>query len=223
MKTRSNMDRTALLAEFFPEAPQAFFDRLLEPRRQRLFHSEELLYSKGHPVEGLHLMFDGIARLEIDQSAGIDWALPGDWLGMVDLIQNRPHSHNARVHSADLNSCYLDRESFYDLFAGFPQIGLPILQRLTSNVGRVERWMSGWKGSGVDTRLESMFEVLNQRFGSDAEGFLKLQVNPGQMAAWIGANRTTVYRQLKKLQLLGRIEIDQSRVRLLQWAEPKGE
>ncbi len=223
MKNTTEHTRTELIEGLFPDAPSAFVDRLSQPGRQKLYAAEELIFAQGAAVDGIHLIIDGVARLQIERGVGVDWARSGDWLGLVDLIGNRPHKHNARVHSPELDSCYLEKESFFDLVAGFPQIGLPILQRLTSDIHRVEDRLTDWKGAGVSDRLESMFISLRKRFGLDSEGFIRIHLNPGQMADWIGANRTTVYRRLKSLEELGRIEFQQSRVRLLQSPEPKGE
>ena len=223
MKTTAEHSRADLIEGLFPEAPAAFVQRLSEPAIQKLSRFGELVFAQGSAVEGVHLVIEGVARLQIEQGPGVDWARSGDWLGLVDLIGGRPHKHNAWVHSPELDSCYFERDSFFDLVSGFPQIGLPILQRLTSDIHRVEDRLSDWKGAGVAERLESMFHSLRRRFGSDAEGFIRLNINPAQMADWIGANRTTVYRRLKRLEELGRIEIHQSRIRLLQSPEPKGE
>ena len=67
----------------------------------------------------------------------------------------------------------------------------------------------------IDQRLAHAILLLRDKFGQNAENYMKLRLSPQEFASFIGTTRTTIYRVFKRLEDEHMIEITNKRLKIV--------
>jgi CRP/FNR family transcriptional regulator, cyclic AMP receptor protein len=178
----------------------------------RSLEAGEVLFMKGDPGDALY----GIRRGEIRIGAGTDTGRratfnilgAGDVFGEVALLDGRPRTADA-VAAERSELFVIRRRDFVAFLERSPAVAVRIIELLCERV----RWMSERMEESMllplPTRLARRLLALAEDFGSE------LRVSQEELAAFVGATRESVNRQLQAWKRRGFIDLSRGRILLI--------
>lgn len=94
--------------------------------------AEHVLVEKGHPGNGMFVLEEGRAAIELASGKRIELG-PGDFFGELSLLTDRPRSARVRTLT-DVVCLAIRRQDFVGLLASEPQLTLAMLHSLALRV-----------------------------------------------------------------------------------------
>lgn len=170
----------------------------------RSLEAGQILFQKGDPGDALFGVRRGQVGIEIGTRSGSRVTLntlgAGDLFGEIALLDGRERTADA-IASEPTELFALRRDQVLDYIDGEPIVALKLIELLCKRL----RYISGQMEEAVTlklaARLARRLVALGEDFGSE------VVLSQEQLAAYVGAARESVNRQLKVWQRKGTIEL----------------
>ena len=170
----------------------------------RMLEAGQTLFQKGDPGDALYGVRRGQVGIEIGTRAGSRVTLntlgAGDLFGEIALLDGHERTADA-VASEPTELFALRREQVLAYIEREPQVALKFIELLCKRLRYVSGQMEEAVTLKLAARLARRLVVLAEDFGSEVE------MSQEQLAAYVGAARESVNRQLKLWQRRGTIEL----------------
>ena len=97
------------------------------------FRAGERIVRRGEKTDGVHLLLDGLAMVELPARAKFPTIGPGEICGELSFLDELPASANV-VAAEPVEALFLDRPTLYSLFELFPHLGSRFYRSLAANL-----------------------------------------------------------------------------------------
>lgn len=202
------------------EQPEELRRAILERAHQHTFYDGELVYSIGDDPGGVHGLVTGMAKIYHDSADGSTLLLkiikPGDWFGMVAMIDGLPLPHHARI-SGTTKVITLSKSGFDEIIRENPQYLKNFACVMCENMRLA---MDKLADLGTLTPAQRLAKLLlNAGLDRlDHETYHPLDLSQTEMCSLIYASRATVSKLIKDWGNRGLIEY---RYRKIQVRDPQ--
>jgi len=187
-------------------------------RENYVYEKNELLFKEDDPVQGIYYVHSGIVK--VHKHWGEDKELIVRFAGKGDIVGHRglgtelvfPVSATALETSV---ICFLP----VDFFKASLAVNHDYLYRLTmffaDELKESEKKMRDIAHMSVKGRIWKALIFLEQKFGMDDEGFIKIILSRQDFASFTGTTYETVFRMLQDLVSESHVELSGKKIKLL--------
>lgn len=168
---------------------------------RRAYRRGEVIFHQGDPGDTLHVLASGRVKVLVTAESGEQAVLailgPGDCFGELSLIDGEPRS--ATVEALEpVQSVALLRSDFLRLVLTNPRTIEHLLCTLTARIRRTSEVVADLAFLDIEGRLaKKLLELAEEHGRSTEDGMeIELPITQGDLAAMIGATRTSVNRAL---------------------------
>lgn len=172
-------------------------------RREHRFTKGEHLFRSGDPVRGIFCISAGAVKVLQETSPGCEVALrfaaPGDWVGHRSVFTKDTYRGSA-VARETVTACFVPTATLQEFFSANRAFADRLIRMIARDLEQAERKLIDHQQLNVPSRLISLFQTLNEKFGvGDANGrLLDLAITKVEISELIGASPEVVVRQFSK-------------------------
>jgi CRP-like cAMP-binding protein len=184
-----------------------------------------VLFRRGDPCEGLHVVVSGQIKLVLPAAPGhekvLDLAGPGESFGEAAMFLGRPHLATA-VAIADSRLLHVARQSVLEALERDPRLARRVIASLSR---RLDRFMSELEAVSTRTGTERVVEFLmkqlppRRRINSCTA---MLPASKGIIASQLNLTHEHFSRLLHNLSAAGLISVAGRRIRILDIGRLRG-
>ncbi len=187
---------------------------------KRSFSKGETLFTDGEPATGFYLLASGSIKLCKFSPDGKEKVLhfvhPSETFAEAAFFGDGKYPAEARALEKG-EALFFPRESFMGLLERNPRFSLNLIVSLSLLLRRFARQIEELTFAEVPTRLATYLIDLAAKKSTNFQGkiYLDLEMKKGELASRLGTVSETLSRSLKKLKEEGLIEVEGSRVIIL--------
>jgi CRP-like cAMP-binding protein len=189
---------------------------------RRTFRKGESLFSEGDEATGFYLLVSGSIKLCRVSNDGREKVLhfvqPRETFAEAAFFGDGRYPAEARALAAG-EALYLPKEGFLELMGRNPNFSLNLVVSLSLMLRRFARQIEELSFADVTSRLASFLVRRSAEKSASSYGgitYIDLGVKKGELASRLGTASETISRTLRKLKDEGIIEVQGSRVVILQ-------
>jgi len=188
---------------------------------RRKFRKGESLFNEGDEATGFYLLVSGsikLCRISHDgREKVLHFVHPRETFAEAAFFGDGRYPAEARALAAG-EALYLPKEGFLELMAGNPNFSLNLVVSLSLMLRQFARQIEELSFADVTSRLASFLVRLSAEKSASYGGitYIDVGVRKGELASRLGTAGETISRTLRKLKDEGIIEVQGSRVVILQ-------
>jgi len=181
--------------------PANSLERLASAARRRTFRRGEVIFHEGDPGDALHVLSSGRVKVSITGESGHEAVFsiltPGDCFGELSLIDGGERS--ATVEALEpVETVALRRADFMEVVRKDPETLDRLLVALSAKIRHISEVVGDLAFLDLEGRLAKRLLELAAEHGrsTDGEILIELPITQEDLAAMIGATRTSVNKLL---------------------------
>ncbi len=194
------------------------FEQYLHLKQTLKFHKGETIFEDGDTPKGVYFIQKGTAKLSKHGVSGKEQILrfikDGDLIGYRSLLcgENLQAKAEAMV---DLEAIFLPAETFLHLLEVDPKLSFVMLQKIAFELGESSNTVTFLAQKTVRERLAEILLLLEQKLGTDPEGFIKISLTREEIANLIGTATESAIRLISEFKQDGLIEVEGRNIKIL--------
>lgn len=205
--------------KFFSESlPKADYDAYLRSRAELSFKKGELIFEDGEESKGVYFIAQGTAKLSKSGVYGKDQILrfikEGDLVGYRSLLIGEKMQAKAEAMT-DVEIVFLPGELFIHLLQINSTLSFALLQKIAYELGESSNTITFLAQKTVRERLAEILLLLEQKLGTDPEGFIKISLTREEIANLIGTATESAIRLISEFKLDKLIETEGRNIKIL--------
>ena len=194
------------------------FEKYINSKQTLNFHKGETIFEDGDTPKGVYFIQNGTAKLSKQGVYGKEQILrfikDGDLIGYRSLLcgENLQAKAEAMV---DLEAIFLPAETFLHLLEVDPKLSFVMLQKIAFELGESSNTVTFLAQKTVRERLAEILLLLEQKLGTDPEGFIKISLTREEIANLIGTATESAIRLISEFKQDGLIEVEGRNIKIL--------
>lgn len=191
--------------------------------QRRSFNKGESLFSEGQAANGFYLLASGSVKMCKTSPDGKEKVLhfvnPNETFAEAAFFGDGKYPAEAKALEAG-QAVFFPRDGFMGLLERNPRFSLNLIVSLSLLLRRFARQIEELSFADVSARLAAYFVELTERKSTSFQGktYLDLEMKKGELASHLGTVSETLSRTLRKLKEEGLIEVEGSRVIVMDMA-----
>ncbi len=194
------------------------YDKLTATRKNLTFQKGETIFEDGEFPKGVYFINKGTAKLSKSGAYGKDQILRfiknGDLIGYRSLLCGEPFQAKAEAMT-DLDTTFLPSEVFTHLLEVDSKLSYAMLQKIAFELGESSNTVTFLAQKTVRERLAEVLLLLEQKLGTDPEGFIKISLTREEIANLIGTATESAIRLISEFKTDKLIEVDGRNFKIL--------
>jgi len=194
------------------------FERYLGAKKRLSFQKHDIIFDDGEIPKGVYVLEKGAAKLSKSGSFGKDQILrfikEGDIIGYRALLCGENFQAKAEAMT-DVECTFLPADVFMDLLEVDPQLSFIMLQKISYELGESSNTITFLAQKTVRERLAEILILLEQKLGTDPEGFIKISLTREEIANIIGTATESAIRLISEFKGDQLIEVDGRNIKIL--------
>lgn len=182
------------------------------------FHKGDTIFEDGDFPKGVYFIKTGTAKLSKSGAYGKDQILrfikEGDLIGYRSLLCNEAFQAKAEAMT-DLEVSFLPAEIFNRLLEVDSKLSYAMLQKIAFELGESSNTITFLAQKTVRERLAEILLLLEQKLGTDPEGFIKIALTREEIANLIGTATESAIRLISEFKNDKLIEVDGRNFKIL--------
>ena len=182
------------------------------------FHKGDVIFEDGEPPKGVYFIRKGTAKLSKSGAYGKDQILrfikEGDIIGYRALLCGENFQAKAEAMT-DVECTFLPADIFMDLLEVDPQLSFVMLQKISYELGESSNTITFLAQKTVRERLAEILILLEQKLGTDPEGFIKISLTREEIANIIGTATESAIRLISEFKQDELIEVEGRNIKIL--------
>jgi len=178
----------------------------------------EPIFEEGEITNGIFCIKDGVCKLSKLSSNGKDQIVklvkPGELLGQRSMISEEPANLSA-VALEDMEVCFIPKSEILQFFNQNNQFSMNIMKSICGDLKEADEHMVDMAQKSVKERLASTLIYLEDTFGTNTDGSLRLQLSREELAGMIGTATESCIRMLSELNKSGLIELIGKQIKII--------
>ncbi len=194
------------------------FQRYQSAVKQVSVHKGEHLFDEHESAQGVYLITKGTLKLSKSGVYGKDQILrfikEGDLIGYRSLLIGEDFQAKAETMS-DVEANFLPGEVFLHLLEVDPKLSFAMLQKFAYELGESSNTITFLAQKTVRERLAEVLLLLEQKLGTDPEGFIKISLTREEIANLIGTATESAIRLISEFKQDHLIETEGRNIKIL--------
>ncbi|WP_026713879.1 Crp/Fnr family transcriptional regulator [Flavobacterium daejeonense] len=191
--------------------------KLAECKTSRLVKKGEVIFEEGENVNGIFCIKDGVCKLTKLSPNGKDHIVKlvtkGELLGQRSMISEEPVNLSA-VALEDMQVCFIPKSEIMGFFDKNNQFSMNVMRTICGDLKDADSQMVNMAQKTVKQRLAETLLYLQDTFGKNEDGSLKIQLTRDELASMIGTATESCIRLLSDFNKLGLIELKAKKITL---------
>ena len=205
--------------DFFREAlSEVDFQKYISAKQQLKFHKGETIFEDGDTPKGVYFIQKCTAKLSKQGVYGKEQILrfirEGDLIGYRSLLCGENLQAKAEAMT-ELETTFLPSDLFLHLLEIVPQLSFVMLQKIAFELGESSNTVTFLAQKTVRERLAEILLLLEQKLGTDPEGFIKISLTREEIANIIGTATESAIRLISEFKQDELIEVEGRNIKIL--------
>ena len=175
-------------------------------KTSKIIKKGESIFEEGDNVNGVFCVRDGVCKMTKLGANGKDQivklAKKGDLLGQRSLISDEPANLSA-VALEDMQVCFIPKSEVIGFFTDNNKFSMDVMKTICADLKDSDEMMINMAQKSVKERLVFTLLYLEDTFGQNADGTLKVQLSREELASIIGTATESCIRLLSDFAKLG--------------------
>lgn len=194
------------------------YNKYINAKQTQFFNKGETLFEEGKSVEGVFFIESGTAKLFkvgfTKKEQILRFIKEGDIVGYRSLLVGEPFQATAEAMS-DLQAIFIPSEVFLHLLEVDSQLSYAMLQKICFELGESANIVTFLAQKTVRERLAEVLLMLEQKLGTDAEGFIKISLTREDIANLIGTATESAIRLISEFKQDKYIEVEGRNIKVI--------
>jgi CRP/FNR family transcriptional regulator, polysaccharide utilization system transcription regulator len=173
------------------------------------------IFEEGESVNGIYCIKDGVCKLSKLSANGKDQIVklvkPGELLGQRSMISDEPANLSA-VALEEMEVCFIPRTEVLHFFNTNNQFSMNVMKNICGDLKESDDHMVSMSQKTVKERLAETLLYLEETFGTNEDGTLRIQLTREELAGMIGTATESCIRLLSEFNKTGLIELTGKRI-----------
>ena len=194
------------------------FNLLSKSRKVLNFSKGEIIFEDGEYPQGVFIIEEGTIKLSKSGSYGKEHILrfikEGDLVGYRSLLCGEDFQANAEAMT-QVTTIFIPAEVFNQLLEEDHKISFAMLQKIAYELGESSNTITFLAQKTVRERLAEIIILLEQKLGTDPEGFIKISLTREEIANLIGTATESAIRLISEFKSDGLIKVEGRNIKIL--------
>lgn len=194
------------------------YTAFISSREIKKFRKGEIIFEDGEFPQGVYFIQKGTVKLSKSGSYGKDQILrfikEDDLVGYRSLISGEDFQAKAEAMT-DVEASFLPAEVFQMLLEKDSAASYAMLQKIAYELGESANTVTFLAQKTVRERLAEILILLEQKLGSDPEGFIKISLTREEIANLIGTATESAIRLISEFKSDKLIEVEGRNIKIL--------
>jgi len=202
------------------------FRHLVEEELQEIMLSKitetykrgSIIYQEGNRMKGFYCVQSGIIKIYQTGFDGkeqiIRFAKPGDIIGYRSVVSNEPACTTTEVIEESV-LCHIPTEILLSLVKNNGNFAVELIKLTCKELGEANSYITDIAQKTVKERLAEILIHLDDEFGEDAQGILKISLTREELSNIVGTATESIIRLLSEFKNKAYIEINGRKIKIL--------
>ena len=194
------------------------YNKYIEARKTVFFNKGEALFEEGNNVDGVYFIENGTAKLYKlgfnRKEQILRFIKEGDIIGYRALLIGEAYQATAEAMS-DLQAIFIPTDIFLHLLEVDSQLSYAMLQKISFELGESSNTVTFLAQKTVRERLAEVLLLLEQKLGTDPEGFIKISLTREEIANLIGTATESAIRLISEFKQDDYIAVEGRNIKIL--------
>jgi CRP-like cAMP-binding protein len=177
-----------------------------------------IVYQEGNRMKGFCCVQSGIIKIYQTGFDGkeqiIRFAKPGDIIGYRSVVSNEPACTTTEVIEESI-LCHIPTEILLNLVKTNGNFAVELMKLTCKELGEANSYITDIAQKTVKERLAEILIHLDDEFGEDLQGILKISLTREELSNIVGTATESIIRLLSEFKSLGYIEINGRKIKIL--------
>lgn len=177
----------------------------------------EPIFTEGDTLNGIYCIKDGVCKMTKLSDNGneqiVKLIAKGELLGQRSLISEEPVNLSA-VAMEDMEVCFVPKNEIMGFFNKNNQFSMNVMKAICGDLKEADDHLVDMTQKTVKKRLAETLLHLNDTFGTNEDGSLKLKLSREELAGMVGTATESCIRMLSDFNKLGLIELTGKKIAL---------
>jgi CRP-like cAMP-binding protein len=178
----------------------------------------EPIFEEGETTNGIYCIKEGVCKLSKLSSNGKDQIVklikPGELLGQRSVISDEPANLSA-VAMEDMEVCFIPKSEIIQFFTQNNNFSMNVMKTICGDLKESDDHMVDMAQKSVKERLATTLIYLEENFGLESDGTLRVQLSREELAGMIGTATESCIRLLSEFNKGGWIELVGKRIKII--------
>ena len=192
--------------------------RMAECKTSYTIKKGEPIFEEGEVTNGIYCIKDGVCKLSKLSDNGKDQIVklvkPGELLGQRSMISDEPANLSA-VALEDMEVCFIPRSEVMQFFTQNNQFSMNVMRTICDDLKGADDHMVNMAQKTVRQRLGETLIYLEETFGKNEDGTLRIQLSREELAGMIGTATESCIRLLSELNKSDYIELIGKKIKIV--------
>jgi CRP-like cAMP-binding protein len=189
--------------------------RLAECKTSSIIKKGDPVFEEGDSVNGIYCITVGVCKLSKLSANGKDQIVKlvkaGELLGQRSMISDEPANLSA-VALEDMEVCFIPKSEVLNFFDTNNQFSMNLMKTICGDLKETSDHLVSVSQKTVKERLAETLIYLQETFGKNDDGSLRIQLSREEMAGMIGTATESCIRLLSDFNKLGLIELNGKKI-----------
>jgi CRP-like cAMP-binding protein len=194
------------------------YNKYIEAKKTVFFNKGEALFEEGSNVDGIYFIENGTAKLYKlgfnRKEQILRFIKEGDIIGYRALLIGEAYQATAEAMS-DLQAIFIPTDVFLHLLEVDSQLSYAMLQKISFELGESSNTVTFLAQKTVRERLAEVLLLLEQKLGTDPEGFIKISLTREEIANLIGTATESAIRLISEFKQDDYIAVEGRNIKIL--------
>ena len=197
---------------------QEDYEKFAAARKNLSFHKGDVIFDDGEFPKGVYFIIKGTAKLSKSGAYGKDQILrfikDNDMIGYRSLLCGEPFQAKAEAMT-DMEATFVPSDVFTHLLEIDSKLSYAMLQKISYELGESSNTVTFLAQKTVRERLAEVLLLLEQKLGTDPEGFIKISLTREEIANLLGTATESAIRLISEFKSDKLIEVDGRNFKIL--------
>lgn len=194
------------------------FERYLKGKEVLSLKKRDTIFDEGDFPQGVYFIDRGTVKLSksgfFKKEQILRFCVEGDLVGYRSLLCDEPFGATAEAME-DAEITFLPAETFNHLLEADPKLSYAMLQKIAYELGEASKTITFLAQKTVRERLAEVLLLLEQKLGTDPEGFIKISLTREEIANLVGTATESAIRLISEFKQDELISVDGRNIRIL--------
>lgn len=184
--------------------------RIASCKTSKIIKKGDLIFEEGDVVNGVYCVTSGICKMSKLSANGKDQIVKlvksGELLGQRSMISDEPANLSA-VALEDMEICFIPKTEILNMFDQNNEFSRNVMKTICGDLKETSEHLVSIAQKTVKERLAETLIYLEENFGKNEDGSLRVQLTREELAGMIGTATESCIRLLSDYNKLGLIEL----------------
>ena len=194
------------------------YEKYISAKQILKFNKGGIIFEDGEVPNGVYFLNRGTAKLSKQGVYGKDQILrfmkEGDLIGYRSILCGEDFQAEAEAMT-EVEATFLPADLFLQLLEVAPKFSFVMLQKIAFELGESSNTVTFLAQKTVRERLAEILLLLEQKLGTDPEGFIKISLTREEIANIIGTATESAIRLISEFKQDKLIEVEGRNIKIL--------